>query len=301
MSYRALESIFGIVFDKAEPQLHMRWTQLNNRLGLPHLVTLEAFKEVFEFADAELSALVLLGGTSLNPGLPLTENQKTRQLQLKENEKKRAAKASGALPASEPPPPPQAARLSSPLSSWAQPCTNLQKGECKRGVSCHFHHAGFPIEEKRCFICKSPEHSSKECGCPGGGADPQKDKNLEEYRARRKQAEEIGKTDKGKKGKGKGKGKDKSKDNGKDKGQKGKNDKAAEANAKACVDPERAAAAGNSQGLFRRNCVALDSWANVWLKHQKDKPVSYYQDVLHLAHGQCHCHRETSLKGVPTV
>ena len=25
MSYRALESIFGIVFDKAEPQLHMHW------------------------------------------------------------------------------------------------------------------------------------------------------------------------------------------------------------------------------------------------------------------------------------
>ena len=54
MSYRALESIFGIVFDKAEPQLHMRWIQLTNRLGLPHLVTLEAFKEVSEFADAEL-------------------------------------------------------------------------------------------------------------------------------------------------------------------------------------------------------------------------------------------------------
>ena len=52
MSYRALESIFGIVFDKAEPQLHMLWIQLKNRFGLPHLVTLEAFKEVFEFADA---------------------------------------------------------------------------------------------------------------------------------------------------------------------------------------------------------------------------------------------------------
>ena len=45
----------------------------------------------------------------------------------------------------------------------------------------------------------------------------------------------------------------------------------------------------------------MDSWANVWLKHEKDKPVSYYQDVLHLAHGQCHCDRETSFKGVPIV
>ena len=91
MSYRALESIFGAVFDKAEPQLHMRWISLKNRLGLPHIITPAAFKEVSEFADAELSALVLLGGTSLNPGLPLTDNQKTRQLHIKENEKKRAA------------------------------------------------------------------------------------------------------------------------------------------------------------------------------------------------------------------
>jgi hypothetical protein len=45
----------------------------------------------------------------------------------------------------------------------------------------------------------------------------------------------------------------------------------------------------------------LDSWANVWLKHQKDKPEAYYQDVLHLAHGECFCHKETSAKGIPTV
>ena len=29
--------------------------------------------------------------------------------------------------------------------------------------------------------------------------------------------------------------------------------------------------------------------------------ANHYQDVLHLAHGQCHCHRETYQKGVPTV
>eukprot|EP00959_Pyramimonas_sp_CCMP1952_P368174 7712339-Pyramimonas_sp.AAC.1 len=154
MSYRALESIFGAVFDKAEPQLHMRWISLKNRLGLPHVVTPEAFKEVSEFADAELSALVLLGGTSLNPGLPLTDNQRARQVQIKENEKKRASRAAAAAsePAASADPPPTVARLSSPLSPWAQPCVNWQKGECKRGVSCHFHHAGFPVEEKRCFI-----------------------------------------------------------------------------------------------------------------------------------------------------
>ena len=152
-------------------------------------------------------------------------------------------------------------------------CKNWQNGECKRGVSCHFQHDGFPVEQKRCFICKSSEHGSKECKCPGGGADPQKDKQWEEYRARKLKAGDNpfdkhphGDTGKGQKGKGNGKsnGKSKGNRNGKDKGQKEK-----EANAKACVDPERAAAAGGSHGSFPRNCVALDSWANVWLKHQE--------------------------------
>ena len=39
----------------------------------------------------------------------------------------------------------------------------------------------------------------------------------------------------------------------------------------------------------------------MWLKHSKGKPDSYYQDVLHLAHGECYCHKETSTKGVPMV
>lgn len=77
MSYRALESIFSVVFDKNEPQLHLRWIQPKNRLGLPHIISPEAFREVSEFADAELSALVLMGGSSHNPGLPLTDNQKS--------------------------------------------------------------------------------------------------------------------------------------------------------------------------------------------------------------------------------
>ena len=150
------------------------------------------------------------------------------------------------------------------------------------------------MEQKRCFTCKSPEHSSKERTCPGGGADPQKDKHWEEYRARKLKAGDYP-SDKqppaaaGNGQKGKGKGKSKSKRKGKDKGQKGK-----DPTSKACVDPERAAAAGGSNGSFPRNCVALGSWANVWLKHQKDMPANHYQDVLHLAHGQCHCHRETS-------
>ena len=157
-------------------------------------------------------------------------------------------------------------------------CKNWQNGECKRGVSCYFQHDGFPVEQKRCFICKSSEHGSKECKCPGGGADPQKDKHWEEYRARKLKAGDNpfdkhppGDAGEGQKGKGKGKSKSKGKRKGKDKGQKEK-----ESNAKACVDPERAAAAGASHGSFPRNCIALDSWANVWLKHQKDMPENHY-------------------------
>ena len=93
LSYRALESIFSSVFDRAEPQLNLRWNMLKNRLGLPHVITPQALTEVSRFADTELSALVILGGSSLNPGLPLTENQKARQQQIKETDKKRAAAA----------------------------------------------------------------------------------------------------------------------------------------------------------------------------------------------------------------
>ena len=153
----------------------------------------------------------------MNPGLPLTDNQKARQLQLKENEKKAATARAAASPlcgrdrqpsdsrsGSSGAASPIVARLSSPLSPWAPPCTFWQKGECKRGVKCHFHHAGFPVEERRCFTCKSTEHSSKDCPCPGGGADAEKDKHWEEYRARRKAAEEAGKIGKGSKGGSKG-------------------------------------------------------------------------------------------------
>ena len=38
LTYRAMESIFSLVFDKSEPQLHARWIWLKNQLGLPHHV-----------------------------------------------------------------------------------------------------------------------------------------------------------------------------------------------------------------------------------------------------------------------
>ena len=42
LSFRVLESIFGTIFDKAEPQLQLRWLTLKNRLGLPHRITAAA-------------------------------------------------------------------------------------------------------------------------------------------------------------------------------------------------------------------------------------------------------------------
>ena len=81
-------------------------------------------------------------------------------------------------------------------------------------------HEGYPIEEKRCFICKSQSHSSRECTCPGGSLDPDKDRHWDEYKARKAAAAEAGKTGKGTKG-GKG-GKGSKGDAGKGKGGKGK-------------------------------------------------------------------------------
>ena len=42
MSFLALESIFGTVFEKAEPTLCTRRSQLKNRLGLPYLIAHQA-------------------------------------------------------------------------------------------------------------------------------------------------------------------------------------------------------------------------------------------------------------------
>ena len=85
--------IFSCVFEKAEPQLLVRWIELKNRLGLPNRVDHQTIREGAAFTDAELGALVLLGNSQLNPGLLLTDNEKNRQSQIKDAEKKRAALA----------------------------------------------------------------------------------------------------------------------------------------------------------------------------------------------------------------
>merc|ERR1712020_516017 len=63
----------------------------------------------------------------------------------------------------------------------------------------------------------------------------------------------------------------------------------------------KAAAAAHGSATFPRNSVAMDSWANVWLRHKKSMPEAYFQDTLQLAHGECLGHRDVLDKGVPVV
>ena len=144
-----MESFFSAVFDKAEPLLNSRWITLRNQLGVPHHIDVGTVEKVAAFAEAELSALVLHGGTGLNTGMPLTENQASRYAQIKETEKKRAAAARQQPPLQKTPgksqaPPPVVARLTSTTAMWASPCRNWQNtGSCHRGISCLFAHKGF--------------------------------------------------------------------------------------------------------------------------------------------------------------
>ena len=64
------------------------------------------------------------------------------------------------------------------------------------------------------------------------------------------------------------------------------------------MDLARAAAACDSSKAFLRNCVALDSWANVWLKHEQG--VQGGTRPLAFADGSCGtCTAKIGPKGIP--
>ena len=116
LAYRATESIFSAVVDKAEPLLNARWVTLRSQSGLPHHVNLGTIEEVAAFADAELGALVLHGGSGLNIGLQLTirrlghsrsRRRKRRELQVLEENAKLQLNLSN--------------RLNSPQTIWPRP------------------------------------------------------------------------------------------------------------------------------------------------------------------------------------
>ena len=72
--------------------MKLRWMCLENSLNLPHAITLESMKQVANFAEGELSYMALQGSKSGNPGLPLTDQQKTQI----DNKKKAAAATAAA-------------------------------------------------------------------------------------------------------------------------------------------------------------------------------------------------------------
>ena len=278
LTYRAMESIFSVVIDKAEPQPHARWMPLKNEFGRPHSISQLAVEKVAAFADAALGALALIGNSNQNPGLPLTDNQKARSVQIKDADKKRAA---AAKVKAEPPPvtnpeQPKAAAVikkSATCSMWAKPCNDWAKtGECSRGISCLFAHPGFNTTQNRCITCGKKNHSSKECTAPGGGAGPNRDAVWTEYRKCKKANAPAGKGggkgDKGGKGKGKGQGG-------------GKGGKGKDAKAKAAVDYEVSrASAAVTPAAFPRLGIGLDSWANVQSIHRKPHKGSVSKDIL---------------------
>ena len=181
--------------------MDLRWNCLKNDLGIPDNINLEVLLKVYDFAYAELGRLVLFGGSSLNTGLPSTDNQKNRSQQLKENEKKRVAAARVVQPPPEKPkvasaqvpPPPQKPDnwkedRTATTSNWAPPCNSwTNKGVCKRGINCEYKHEGWLKKDypNRCVNCGVEGHSPATCTAGGGGKDPNRAKAWDAYKTRR--------------------------------------------------------------------------------------------------------------------
>ena len=126
-------------------------------------------QQVSEFAEAELGALALIGGSAQNTGLPMTDNQRNKLLHQKEAAKKRLAlKATKATPAwdaaAQQKPNPVVSRISATTSYGDPPCIHwVNKGRCLRGADCTFQHPGFDTTEERCVICGEKSHKSNVC------------------------------------------------------------------------------------------------------------------------------------------
>ena len=194
--------------------MELRWTCLEKSLMLPHVITLESMKQVADFAEGELSCMALQGSKSGNPGLPLTDQQKT---QIENNKKPAVAIAASATldakgkgrakvqtnkgAGGHTGQPDGKGRLSTTTSGWAKPCSWWNKGSCTRGISCLFKHDGIPTTDGRCYICGVKGHGTNQCTAPGGGADPKRDEHWTANRQRRDKAHsEDGKGSKGKQG-----------------------------------------------------------------------------------------------------
>ena len=85
--------MFVHVLEKsADEQVRRKWNSLRNNLGLPEASNEEVMGKVLDFAQVELPEMILQQ-RGLQCGLPMTENQKKRESELKLSTKTRAAQA----------------------------------------------------------------------------------------------------------------------------------------------------------------------------------------------------------------
>ena len=303
--YRGARSIYSGAFEVDDFALRLRWTNVEQMWGYPHTLSHEGLRAINDFAEAELTAMVISGQNGTTTGLPLTDTQRQRAKGEKEAEKKKKADE-------RPPKEPQAAavnvggeRFSNTHAMWAPPCTHWKdKGVCSRGIACLFRHEGFKMYENgklvdRCFVCGRSGHPTKDCKAPGGGADPKKDEVWKAYKElaaqKRKESGGDGNTDAKGKRKGKGKGK-KGKDKGQDKGA-GKGDPQGQPPTASSII---VAAAVDRDGAFPPGAAGLDSWANVYLIHAKPQSNESWTEELRLADGsKSPCLTKIGKKGIP--
>ena len=327
--YRGARSIYSAAFETDDFHLRLRWTTMESQWGYPHQLTHAGLKAINQFAEAELSAMVVAGRSAQNPSLPLTQTQRDRERGEHQAEKKRAAaarnSAAGVL-ATAPSTAPKAAavdvngrRISSTTSSWAKPCTSWSaNGSCARGISCWFRHDGIPLYDgdvlvNRCITCGKPGHVTKDCRAPGGGADPKREEVWKAYRERREAAakanEEKGAGGKetqpkgkgyGGRGQGKAKGKAQGKVNIADAATVELSEAPAASPSTARMASATAAAVNNSRS-FPAGAAGLDSWANVYLTHvPADDSTGKWNECLRLANGdQTPCQTLRGEKGIP--
>ena len=90
MLYRGATAIFTEVFNKSDDLTRTRWIQFQIGWHVPETVTEQAFQAVIQFATNEIDMLVFSETRNGNK-LPLTDNQRQRQQQMRENDKKRVA------------------------------------------------------------------------------------------------------------------------------------------------------------------------------------------------------------------
>ena len=241
--YRGARSIYSGAFEIDDFALRLRWTNMEQMWGYPQKLSHEGLRAINEFAEAELTAMIIVGKNSGSSGLPLTDTQKQRAKGERDAEKRKKTEEKSPTKHA------AAVKIGGEKSLnthavWAPPCKYWkEKGICWRGIACKFRHEGFKMYENgklvdRCFVCGRSGHPTKECTAPGGGADPKKDEVWNAYK-------EL-KANKKKETKGKG-----------------RSEKSEPQDQPPTANSMIVAAAVDRDGAFPSGAAGLDSWANI--------------------------------------